>query len=168
MLRTPKSRWFWPLAATLLVTDCATKRAIESQLTPAAAPQPLVGDVVRLTLAYNVDAAMGLSLGPYSRPGFALLAAAALLALGALYRRTRPADRLAAAGLALVMGGALGNLLDRLRGPGGVVDFIDVGIGATRFWIFNVADVGITVGALVLIVAFTRRPAPDAAHETER
>ncbi len=168
MLRTPKSRWFWPLAATLLVADCATKRAVESQLAPSAPPQRVVGDVVRLTLAYNVDAAMGLSLGPYSRPGFALLAAAALLALGALYRRTHPADRLAAAGLALVVGGALGNLLDRLRGPGGVVDFIDVGIGQTRFWIFNVADVGITVGALVLIIAFMRRPGAGAILPVDR
>ncbi|HEY3279052.1 MAG TPA: signal peptidase II [Gemmatimonadales bacterium] len=157
MLHTPKARWFWPLAATLLVADCASKRAAESQLSPAHVPHQVVGDVVRLTLAYNTDAAMGLSLGPYSRSGFALLAAAALLVLGALYRRTHPGDRVVAVGLALVMGGALGNLLDRLRSAAGVVDFIDIGVGQARFWTFNVADVGITLGALVLIVAFGRR-----------
>jgi signal peptidase II len=163
MLRTPKARWFWPLAVVLLVADCATKRVAESQLVPAHVSHRVVGDVVRLTLAYNADAAMGLSLGPYSRSGFALLAALALLVLGALYRRTHPADRVVAVGLALLMGGALGNLLDRLRSSAGVVDFIDIGVGQARFWTFNVADVGITLGAVVLIVAFGRRGGVDAA-----
>jgi signal peptidase II len=69
---------------------------------------------------------------------------AAILALLVLYRRTAPEARLRAAALALVAGGAMGNLLDRLRSPLGVVDFIDVGIGDARFWTFNVADVGVT------------------------
>ena len=56
------------------------------------------------------------------------------------YRRTAPDARLRAAALALVAGGAMGNLIDRLRSPRGVVDFINVGIGDARFWTFNVAD----------------------------
>jgi signal peptidase II len=55
--------------------------------------------------------------------------------------------------LGLAAGGALGNIFDRLRFRAGVVDSIDVGIATHRFWIFNVADAGITVGALLL--AFT-------------
>jgi len=73
-----------------------------------------------------------------------------------LYRRTPPDARLRAAALALVAGGALGNLLDRLRSPLGVIDFIDVGIGDSRFWIFNVADIGVTVGALLLALVLWR------------
>ena len=70
--------------------------------------------------------------------------------------RTSPGDRLAAAGLALIASGALGNLIDRLRSPRGVVDFIDVGIGDVRFWTFNIADVGITCGAILLVLALQR------------
>jgi signal peptidase II len=50
------------------------------------------------------------------------------------------------------MGGAAGNLLDRMFGNYGVVDFIDVGVGSTRFWTFNIADSAITVGAILLIL----------------
>ena len=70
--------------------------------------------------------------------------------MGRIYRRTSPHDARRAAALALVCGGAVGNLLDRLRTARGVVDFIDIGIGRYRFWTFNVADVGVTLGALAL------------------
>jgi signal peptidase II len=66
-----------------------------------------------------------------------------------LYRKTEPADRLRAAIIAFVMAGALGNLIDRFR-FGQVTDFIDIGIGSIRFWTFNVADMGITCGAIAL------------------
>ena len=92
-----------------------------------------------------------------------LLALSALLILGQLYRRTSPGDGLAAAGLALIASGALGNLLDRLRSPRGVVDFIDVGIGDLRFWTFNVADVGITCGAILLVLALQRAQEGETA-----
>ncbi|HEX7024749.1 MAG TPA: signal peptidase II, partial [Gemmatimonadales bacterium] len=63
---------------------------------------------------------------------------------------------LRAVALALVAGGAMGNLLDRVRSPLGVVDFIDVGIGDTRFWTFNLADLGVTAGALLLAAVLWR------------
>ena len=53
-------------------------------------------------------------------------------------------------GLGLAWGGAAGNLIDRVRSPLGVVDFIDIGVGTTRFWTFNVADSAVTVGAVML------------------
>ena len=53
--------------------------------------------------------------------------------------------------MGLVAGGALGNLVDRIRWDRGVVDFIDIGVGMTRFWTFNVADSAITVGAILLL-----------------
>jgi signal peptidase II len=80
-----------------------------------------------------------------------------------MYRQTAPEDHLAAAGLALIAAGALGNLLDRLRSPRGVVDFIDVGVGDLRFWTFNVADVGITCGAVLLVLAQQRSADRDVA-----
>ena len=60
---SPKSRRFWPLFAVVLLTDCATKRAAELHLVPAHVPHEFLGEVVRLTLAYNPGAAMSLSLG---------------------------------------------------------------------------------------------------------
>jgi signal peptidase II len=156
MALTPKARRFWPLFCLVLLTDCATKRAAEAHLVPAHVPHELLGELVRLTLAYNPGAAMSLSLGEHSRVGFSLLALTALLVLGQVYRQTSPGDRLAAAGLALIASGALGNLLDRLRSPRGVVDFIDVGIGDLRFWTFNIADIGITCGAILLVLALQR------------
>jgi signal peptidase II len=54
----------------------------------------------------------------------------------------------------MIVGGALGNLYDRLRWTRGVVDFIDVGIGDTRFWTFNIADAGISVGATLMVLLF--------------
>lgn len=157
-MMTPKARWFWPLAIALLVADCATKRAAETHL-PVGEPQPVVGEVVRLTLSYNTDAAMGMKLGGDGRGSRYVLAGlsiAALLVLGVLYRKTGQSDRRRAVGVALVVGGAIGNLVDRLRSGAGVVDFIDLGVADVRFWTFNIADVGITLGALVLLFTMGR------------
>jgi signal peptidase II len=160
---TPKSRRFWPLFLLVLLADCGTKRAAEIHLVPAHVPHELLGEIVRLTLAYNPGAAMSLSLGGHSRLGFSILAVAALVVLGHMYRRTSPGDRVAAAGLAMIASGALGNLLDRLRSPRGVVDFIDVGIGDLRFWTFNLADVGIICGAILLVLALWQGDLPEEA-----
>lgn len=159
MLSTPwtrKARHFWPVAVVILLTDCATKRVAEETLAPAHVPHAVVGDLVRFTLTYNPGGAMSLSLGSYSRTGLSLLAGVALLVLALLYRRLPSGLGWPASALALVAGGAIGNALDRLRSARGVVDFIDVGLGDTRFWTFNVADVAITVGAVLLAAALSR------------
>jgi signal peptidase II len=156
MAWTRKARYFWPVAVIILLTDCATKRVAEQTLAPAHVPHAVLGDVVRLTLTYNPAGAMSISFGSYSRPVFSLLAIVALPVLGALYRRIPPSLAWPATALALVTGGALGNALDRLRSTRGVVDFIDVGLGTTRFWTFNVADVAITLGAVLLALALGR------------
>ncbi len=147
---TSKARWFWPLAVALLVADCATKRAVESRLA-VGEPEPVVGEVVRFTLSYNTNAATGLPLG--GRLVLSALTIAALVVLGLLYHRAQPSERLRVVGVALVAGGAIGNLLDRIRSSAGVVDFIDVGVANVRFWTFNVADMGITAGAVLLFLA---------------
>ena len=155
-----KGRVFWPLLATLLAADCTTKQLAERYL-PEHTPLDIGGSLFRLTLAHNPHGAMSLSLGRYSRIGFSLAALVALAVLVRFYRTTRANDRLRVAALALIMGGALGNFLNRVLSPAGVVDFIDVGINSWRFWTFNVADAGITIGAVLLGIALWRkRPAP--------
>jgi signal peptidase II len=156
-----KARWFWPLAIALLVADCASKRAVESSL-PVGEPRPLIGEVVRFTLSYNTNAAMGFQVGGDSRRlVLSAMTIAALLVLGILYHRTRPSERLRVIGVALVAGGALGNLMDRVRSSAGVVDFIDIGVANVRFWTFNLADMGITIGAVLLLLALGQWGRPD-------
>jgi len=147
-----KKALFWPLALTLVLADCATKQLAVERLSPAYVPHSVVGEVVRFTLAYNPGAAFSFHVGPYSRWVFSALAVGTLVVLGMAYWRAPVTDTRRVLALALVAGGALGNLLDRLRSPQGVVDFIDLGVGDVRFYTFNLADVGVSVGAALLAV----------------
>ena len=141
---------FWTIFLTIVLLDVATKRLAVAELSPAYVPHDVIGDVLRFTLAFNSGGAMSLSLGPASRWWFTLLSIGTLFILAYMYRNTSPGDRLQIASLALICGGAVGNLLDRLRSARGVVDFIDIGIGTHRFWTFNVADMGVTIGTAML------------------
>jgi len=107
-------------------------------------------DVLRFTLAYNPEGAMSFSLGPSSRWWFVFLSLGTLFVLGYMYRQTPREDRFQIASIALICGGAVGNLLDRLRWARGVVDFIDIGVGTHRFWTFNFADLAVTLGTAML------------------
>src|SRR5258705_7599062 len=78
------------------------------------------------------------------------LTAGALVILGRLYQATRQGDFLRTIALGLVCGGAVGNLIDRVRSAAGVVDFIDVGVGDLRWPTFNVADMAVGIGAFLL------------------
>ena len=158
-----KARTFWPILLALLLADCATKRAVETTLSPSAPPQPFIGDVVRLRLAYNTGAATGISFGAHSREIIAILALVVLALLVRLYRATPERDWKLGGACALLIAGAMGNLWDRLRSAQGVVDFIDVGVGATRFWTFNVADIGVTLGATLMAVLLARDEAAGGA-----
>ena len=141
---------FWVVAASVVVLDAATKILAVGSL--SRVPHPLFGDWLTLQLVYNPGAAFGISVGQHSRWVFFGLALIALIILGTMVRQTKPADRLRLAALALVCGGAVGNLIDRVRSPRGVIDFIDVGIGTHRWPTFNVADMAVTVGAVTLAI----------------
>lgn len=160
-----KAQLFWPLLLALVLADCGSKRVAEETLT-LHTPHEVVGDVVRFTLGYNPGAAFGMNVGPASRVVFTVLTLLALVALGAMYRATPAEQRLEIVALALITGGAVGNLVDRIR-AGSVVDFIDVGVGGMRFWTFNIADAGITIGAVLLALSFLRSPADPASRDPE-
>lgn len=113
----------------------------------------VVSDFVRLTFIENSGAAFGIHFGTHDREVFLVLSAIALLALAAMYWATPARDRLRLYAIATICGGAIGNLLDRIRSPRGVVDFIDVGIGPLRWPIFNVADIAVTTGAILLALS---------------
>jgi signal peptidase II len=155
-------RAFWGAAVLTLLLDIATKWLAERHLHEHV-PVPVAGNFLRWTLAYNPGAAFSMSLGPYSRYIFGLFAAIALFVLWRLYRQTRPVEFVLPLGLGLAWGGAAGNLVDRIRSPRGVVDFIDVGTSAWRFWTFNIADAGVTVGAVILAWYLSREDAAGKA-----
>lgn len=159
-----KTVTFWSIALTITVLDFITKQLAESSL-QRGQPVEVLGDLLRFTLGYNTGIAFGLSLGGASRW---LLVAVTLLTMGLIFWLFRSVDashKLQVIAFGLIMGGAAGNLLDRIFGSQGVIDFIDVGVGQARFWTFNIADSGITVGAILLILSslFEHSSTPKAA-----
>ena len=155
-----KARIFWPVVLLVFLADCSTKDLAETHLVPWVS-EPVVGEIFRLTLAYNPQAAMSISFGEQTRLIISLIALIEIGILGYLYRRSTNGDTIKVLAIALVIAGAVGNLADRIRSPRGVVDFIDLGIGSLRFWTFNVADVGVTVGAVLLAWQLFRSEEPQ-------
>lgn len=148
---SPKLRTFLPVFVLWLALDLITKRIALANLWPPGVPHEVAGEYVRFTLAFNRGAAMGMHLGEWSRPFFTVVALVLLGVLGyVLVKKTAAGNRRQAAILGFIMAGAVGNLIDRLRDVRGVTDFIDIGVGTVRFWTFNVADMGITLGAIAL------------------
>lgn len=148
----PNGFLFWPVVLVVILVDVMTKAIAADVLVPALIPHPVIGEVARLTLVYNRGAAFGIHVGAYSRPIFAILTVGALAILWRLYRATPVGDRRRVLALALVSAGAVGNLIDRLRSPKGVVDFIDIGSATWRWPTFNVADIAVTTGAVLLAI----------------
>ena len=142
-------RWLW-LALAVILADQVTKWIAETALTQYA-PKAIV-PFLNFTLAYNEGAAFSFlsEAGGWQRWFFVLLAVGiSTLIIVWLWRLPRD-EKLTAAGLALVLGGAVGNLIDRLW-HGHVIDFIDVYYGRYHWPAFNIADAAITVGAGFLI-----------------
>ena len=159
-------RLFWGAAISAVTLDIVTKQLAERLLFPPHVPHQIIGEYVRFTLAYNPGAAFSMSLGPYSRFIFGGFAIVALVVLWNLHRQG-PRDWLKSLALGLAWGGAAGNLIDRIRSPLGVVDFIDIGFGSVRFWTFNVADSAVSVGAVLLawVLLQEERQQHRAAHD---
>jgi signal peptidase II len=145
-----KARVFWSAFVAVLALDIVSKLLVVRHL-EYGVPYHVVGDLVRFTLAYNRGAAFSMHVGAASRWFFSIVAVIVLLFLARLYRATPRNDATRALALGLVCAGAIGNLIDRLRSPLGVIDFIDIGIGEQlRWYTFNVADMGVSIGAVLL------------------
>ena len=148
------------VAAAVFALDRWTKLWASTAL-PFDRPVPILGEFLRLTYTRNSGVAFGLGQGtgfPYYV--FSLAAAAVIVWLFAT-RRVAPGPRQLA--LALILGGALGNLVDRIA-TGEVVDFIEIGVARWHWPVFNVADSAVSVG----VVLFALARAPRAADRDGR
>jgi len=114
---------------------------------------PLLGEVVQLTYIRNPGAAFGITLG--GRWLYLVLSVIACAVMIYYLFRLSPVERWGRYAMMCILGGAVGNLIDRAV-YGEVTDFIDIGVGAFRWPVFNVADSAITIGIILL---FTRLPA---------
>jgi signal peptidase II len=138
---------------SIIVLDVVTKRWALTALDPR--PSELFGGLVPLTLAFNKGAAFGVRLGEDSRWFFVPVTIIALVLLGVLFRQAAERDFLRIGAISLVVSGAVGNLYDRVRWNRGVVDFLGpIDLGFWDFPIFNVADMAITCGAVLLAISF--------------
>lgn len=147
--------WIIPLA---VVIDQASKFIVRGSMVLHQS-EPVLGDFFRLTYIHNPGAAFGLNVGsPLLHTVFSLLALGVLVYF---YRSLAANERFLRLALCLVLGGAIGNIIDRLY-LGEVVDFFDFGLGDLRWPIFNFADSFVTVGVLLLLLFYSRREKPPA------
>lgn len=151
---------FWGVLLGVVAIDLVTKQIAVATL--SRVPVPVVGDWLTLRLVYNPGAAFGIHVGGASRWVFMILAIVALVVLGSMVRQTRRDQWFRLTALALVCGGAVGNLIDRVRSSRGVVDFIDVWIGPFHWPTFNVADMAVSCGAVALALVLWQ----EGRHET--
>lgn len=150
-MAAPSVRWLW-LAVAILAADRTTKFAIE-RLTAEGFRRPLVPNFADLVHSVNPGIAFGLFSEASSRWIFFLLvlsSTAVILLLVWLLIVGRAGRVESQAGVALIAGGAAGNLLDRLL-RGGVTDFLELRAGNFRWPAFNLADSAITIGAALII-----------------
>ena len=135
---------------------------VDAGVRTLGAPRDLLGGALRLAPSTNDGIAFGLLQGTGPLP--IVLSISVMVAI-ALYAHRHRADTLVSAGLGLLVGGALANLIERLT-RGAVLDYVDMGLGDLRWPSFNVGDIAISIAILILVTASVwrdRPPRPSSA-----
>ncbi|MBN1755455.1 signal peptidase II [bacterium] len=132
----------------IFILDQVSKVLIVQNLTPHQSI-PILGDILRFTLIFNVGGAFGTKLG--GTLFYLVMTISATIAIIVYFLVNKQQSRLLNISLVMVLGGAIGNLVDRVR-LSKVIDFLDMGIGNLRWPIYNVADMAITFGLILLII----------------
>jgi signal peptidase II len=159
-VRRPLWAAFAGLAVAVIVADQLTKAWLVSFLAPNQSVS-VVGDLVRLVNSHNDGGLFGLLKG-YAVP-FAVLSSV-VMALIVWYHARSGRNPYLTVTLGFLLGGAIGNLVDRVR-LGYVVDFVDAGIGSLRWYTFNVADASISLAILLLVAAAIRPSLAEPARD---
>ena len=148
------------VAAAIFVVDQLVKLWIIAGIGLQAKGSINLLPVLSLTWVENRSVSMGLLQADGAKERWILTAVTALIAAGVAWWMRKETNRIDILALALVLGGALGNIVDRVR-FGYVVDFVHVHVGAWSFYVFNVADAAITIGVAILLLRafFERKPA---------
>ncbi len=139
-------------AALVVVCDQVSKYLVRHNL-DLHDTVPVVGDLFRLIYVDNSGIVFGIKVGG-ALPLFTVLSLAATILILYYFYRERTNHLGIRISLALVLGGAIGNLIDRIV-FGQVVDFLDFGLGKYRFFVFNVADSAVTVGVILFLLLTT-------------
>src|SRR3982751_605824 len=153
------------LVGTIVLADQASKFLIKAAI-PLYSKKSIIPNLLDLTHVQNTGAAFGLLNAadfPYKSALMIGIATLALVAISIYARQLGSHEKLSRYGLALILGGAFGNLLDRAI-AGYVVDFVDVYWGDAHFWAFNVADAAITVGAVLVLLEMIGIGRRHASH----
>jgi len=148
-VRALRPVYFYLIVSIVFFSDQLSKHWVQTHLIPEGPSRPIFGSAFLLTLTHNTGGAWGLL--PRGNPLFIVFAIVAAITLLYAYHRMLHVDLLVGTSFALALGGALGNLTDRLS-LGYVVDFFDVRI--IQWPIFNIADSAITLGITLLIIHF--------------
>jgi signal peptidase II len=150
----------WTITLVAIFADQASKILVETMM-KLGQSDSVIGDVFRLTYIKNAGGAFGIFLGG---GWFYFVASVAAVAMIFFYLRRLSADQiLPRLSLAMILGGALGNLIDRFR-SGVVTDFLDFGIGNLRWPVFNLADAFITVGVVLFFLSMMRTQGEGPEH----
>jgi signal peptidase II len=152
MTRThPQLKWLW-ISLLVVALDQATKQIAESQLTPHQTVNLL--PYFDWYLTYNTGAAFSFlaNAGGWQRWLFTVIAVVISLVIVQWIRKLPPEETLTAVSLSLILGGAIGNLIDRVY-LGHVIDYIQIWLGSYPWPAFNIADAAIFVGAVMLILS---------------
>jgi signal peptidase II len=163
LFRRPSANSIYLVLVAILVilADQASKILVEKRM-ELGQSIPIVTDFFRLTFVRNAGGAFGISLGG---EWFYFVASIVAIVFILLYFRRMSAMGAGPRGsLAMILGGALGNLVDRLR-CGTVTDFLDFGIGRLRWPVFNLADAAVTVGVVVFLLSLLQKKAEDRGED---
>jgi signal peptidase II len=158
-----RGRPIWPLFVGLAAAVVAVDQLVKAWIVGAIEPGErieLVGEYLRLILVQNDGAVFGLF-----RDNALLFGLLSIVVVGLIvaYHGRSPRSAYLSTTLGLLLGGAIGNLIDRLR-LGHVIDFVDAGIGDLRFYTFNVADSAISLSILMLILLAIRPSLADSGR----
>lgn len=154
------------LSLVIIILDQITKAMATANLTmfdPVA-----IMPMLNFTLMHNEGAAFSFlaDAGGWQRWFFSVLAFVISIVLIVWIKRLKTEEKMLAVSLSLILGGAVGNLIDRVR-FGYVVDFIDVYYDAMHWPAFNIADSAITIGAVWMIITSFRQPAEEKTESKE-